>query len=102
MNDVFGALADPTRRRIVELLHESELDAGAIAAEFDISKPAISRHLRLLRTARVVSVRPEAQRRVYALETRGLEELSDWVGRYRPFWQARLDGLREQVEEDER
>lgn len=99
MPDAFAALADPTRRRIVELLHEGELDAGDIAAEFDISKPAISRHLRILRNAHVVKVRPVAQRRVYALERGGLDELSAWVDRYRSFWSERLERLQEIVEE---
>lgn len=99
MTDAFVALADPTRRRIVELLHDGELDAGAIADEFDISKPAISRHLRILRTAQVVSVRPDAQRRVYALDPGGLSELTAWVDRYRSFWNDRLDDLQALVEE---
>jgi DNA-binding transcriptional ArsR family regulator len=99
MTDAFAALADPTRRHIVELLHDGELDAGAIADEFDISKPAISRHLRILRTAQVVTVRPDAQRRVYALRPGGLEELSAWVDRYRSFWSDRMDDLQALVEE---
>lgn len=99
MTDAFAALADPTRRHIVELLHDGELDAGAIADEFDISKPAISRHLRILRTAQVVTVRPDAQRRVYALRPGGLEELSAWVDRYRSFWNDRMDDLQALVEE---
>lgn len=99
MTDAFAALADPTRRRIVELLHDGELDAGEIAAEFDISKPAISRHLRILRSARVVTVRPVAQRRIYALEPGGLDEMGTWVARYGPFWSERLDHLQELVEE---
>jgi DNA-binding transcriptional ArsR family regulator len=100
MTDAFTALADPTRRRIVELLRDGELDAGAIADEFDISKPAISRHLRVLRTARVVSVRPDAQRRVYALRPGGLEELGALVDRHRTFWRDRLDDLQSFVEEE--
>jgi DNA-binding transcriptional ArsR family regulator len=87
------ALADPTRRTIVELLAEGELDAGQIAARFEISRPAVSRHLRVLREVGLVSVRAEAQRRVYSLEPGPLAELDEWLGRYRGFWENRLDAL---------
>ena len=100
MTDAFAALADPTRRRIVELLRDGELDAGAIADEFDISKPAISRHLRILRTAGVVSVRPAAQRRVYALRRGGLDDVGAWVDRDRSYWHDRLEDLQSLVEEE--
>jgi DNA-binding transcriptional ArsR family regulator len=92
MNAV-AALADPTRRTIVELLAESELDAGQIATRFSISRPAVSRHLRVLRELGLVRVRPEAQRRVYSLEPAPLAELDAWLGRYRGFWENRLDAL---------
>jgi DNA-binding transcriptional ArsR family regulator len=87
------ALADPTRRTIVELLAEGELDAGQIAARFKISRPAVSRHLRVLREVGLVNVRAEAQRRIYSLEPGPLAELDEWLGRYRGFWENRLDAL---------
>src|SRR5215472_5771060 len=88
-----GALVDPTRRTIVELLADGELDAGQIATHFSISRPAVSRHLRVLRELGLVHVRAEAQRRVYSLEPAPLAELDAWLGRYRGFWENRLDAL---------
>lgn len=93
MNAV-AALADPTRQTIVELLADGgELDAGEIARHFSISRPAVSRHLRVLRELGLVRARPEAQRRVYSLEPGPLAELDAWLGRYRGFWENRLDAL---------
>ena len=89
----FAALADPIRRQIVEMLADREWDAGELASVFPVSRPAVSRHLRVLRQAGLVRVRPEAQRRVYALDPRPLEDLSRWLERYRGFWSQRLDAL---------
>jgi DNA-binding transcriptional ArsR family regulator len=88
-----AALVDPTRRTIVELLADGELDAGQIARHFSTSRPAVSRHLRVLRELGLVQVRAEAQRRVYSLEPAPLAELDAWLGRYRGFWENRLDAL---------
>jgi DNA-binding transcriptional ArsR family regulator len=87
------ALTDPTRRRIVELLAENELEAGDIAARFPISRPAVSRHLRVLRETGLVRVRADAQRRLYSLDPAPLAELDAWLERYRRFWSDRLDAL---------
>jgi DNA-binding transcriptional ArsR family regulator len=84
--DAFAALADPTRRRIVEMLAERELAAGEIARRFDMTAPAVSQHLKILRTAEIIRVRNDAQRRMYALDPRGLAGLDEWLGRYRRFW----------------
>ena len=89
----FAALADPTRRRIVEMLAISELPAGEIARRFDMTAPAVSQHLKLLRGAGLVNVRRDAQRRIYALDPNGLAELDAWLARFRRFWTARLDAL---------
>lgn len=88
-----SALADPIRLHIVEMLAEQERDAGELASAFPVSRPAVSRHLRVLRQAGLVQVRPEAQRRVYVLDPRPLEELAQWLDRYRQFWGQRLDAL---------
>jgi DNA-binding transcriptional ArsR family regulator len=93
----FGALADPTRRRIVEMLAGSELPAGEIARRFDMTAPAVSQHLKLLRTAGLVSVRRDAQRRIYALDPSGLAELDAWLARYRRFWHDRLASLEREL-----
>ncbi len=93
----FIALSDPTRRRIVELLAEGERSAGELGESFDISAPAISQHLKVLKEARLVQVRAEAQRRIYALDPSGLEELEGWVHRIRGFWSERLDVLEQRL-----
>lgn len=84
--DTFEALADPTRRRILEMLGEGELAAGDIARRFDMTPPAVSQHLKILRAATLVRVRNDAQRRMYALEPRGLAEVDAWLTRYRRLW----------------
>jgi DNA-binding transcriptional ArsR family regulator len=86
-------LAEPTRRRIVELLAEGERSAGEIASHFPTSRPGISRHLRVLREHGLVRAREEAQRRLYSLDPAPLEELDAWLQRYRHFWANRLDAL---------
>jgi DNA-binding transcriptional ArsR family regulator len=87
------ALADPTRRRIVELLAGGERSAGELAAEFETSRPGVSRHLRVLREHGLVSAREEGRRRVYELEPGPLAELDGWLEQYRRFWQNRLEAL---------
>lgn len=84
--DALEALADPTRRRVVELLSAHELTAGEIAAQFEHSRPAVSRHLRLLREAGVVDVRSEGTRRVYVLRRDPLADAEQWL-------HQRLDAL---------
>jgi DNA-binding transcriptional ArsR family regulator len=99
--EVFEALADPTRRRIVELLSEEERSAGEVAAYFEVSRPAVSKHLRILREAGVVSVRMDAQKRIYRLEPNALGEAEGWLARRRRFWGERLDALQAHVEKEE-
>jgi DNA-binding transcriptional ArsR family regulator len=96
------ALADPTRRRIVELLADGERNAGEIASHFSTSRPGVSRHLRVLRGAGLVRVREEGQRRVYSLDPAPLAELDDWLGRYRRFWTNRLDALETELRRQRR
>jgi DNA-binding transcriptional ArsR family regulator len=89
----FVALSDPVRAEIVQLLSAHDLTAGEIAARFPISRPAVSRHLSVLRKSRLVTVRGEAQRRIYSLDPDGLGQVDDWVGACRRVWIARLDAL---------
>jgi DNA-binding transcriptional ArsR family regulator len=91
--DTFTALADPTRRQIVETLAAGERSFGEIAADFDISPPAVSQHLKVLRNAGVVAVRRDAQRRIYRIDAEGLSEIEEWITRVRRFWSGRLDRL---------
>jgi DNA-binding transcriptional ArsR family regulator len=94
----FAALGDPTRQRIVEMLAARELSAGEIARRFDMTAPAVSQHLRLLREAGLIQVRRDAQRRIYALDPAGLAELDAWLARFRRFWSGRLDALEHELE----
>ncbi|MGK9231555.1 metalloregulator ArsR/SmtB family transcription factor [Inquilinus limosus] len=93
----FAALADPTRLRIVEMLAAGERSAGEIAAEFAMSGPAVSQHLKVLREAGLITVRAEAQRRIYALDPKGFDALDEWLRRIRRFWGGRLDELERQL-----
>jgi DNA-binding transcriptional ArsR family regulator len=97
------AIADPTRRRIVELLAVRDRTAGELVSEFDVSASAISQHLKVLREAGLVTVRAEGQSRVQALNPGGLGDLESWLERTRSVWSRRLDALeRELRAEDER
>src|SRR5689334_14106350 len=91
--EALGALADPTRRELLALLARGERAAGDLAARFPVSRPAISRHLRVLREAGLVSSRTDGKRRLYALDLRPLRELDDWLEPYRDLWAQRLDAL---------
>jgi DNA-binding transcriptional ArsR family regulator len=91
--EALAALADPVRRELVGLLARGEVAAGDLADRFPVSRPAVSRHLRVLRDAGLVTVRAEGRRRLYALDPRPLRELDDWLEPYRDLWAARLDAL---------
>lgn len=98
-----AAIADPTRRRIVELLAERDRTAGELVEKFDMSAPAISQHLKVLREAGLITSRAEGQTRIQSLNPAGLDELESWLSRTRMFWSRRLDALeRELRAEDER
>jgi DNA-binding transcriptional ArsR family regulator len=87
------ALADPTRRRIVELLVDGERTAGDLASYFETSRPGVSRHLRVLREYGLVHARGDGRRRLYSLEPQPFADLDAWLERYRAFWTQRLDAL---------
>jgi DNA-binding transcriptional ArsR family regulator len=90
---VFEALADPTRRRLLELLAAGERSAGELAGEFAISRPGVSRHLRVLRDAGLVRERGDGRRRLYSVDPAPLAEVDAWLERWRGFWDQRLDAL---------
>ena len=97
------AIADPTRRRIVELLAVRDRTAGELVKEFDLSAPAISQHLNVLRGSGLVVTRAEGRTRIQSLNPAGFDELEAWLQRTRQFWSRRLDALeRELHAEDER
>jgi DNA-binding transcriptional ArsR family regulator len=89
------AISDPTRRRILGLLAERELSAGALAENFKMTAPAVSQHLKALKAARLVEMRVDGQRRIYSLNGQGLREIDDWLKSIRDFWRNRLDALEE-------
>lgn len=91
-----AAIAEPTRRRLLELVRDREVPAGELAAKFDVSRPAVSRHLRVLRQAGLVHERRQGRLRLYRADPAPLAEVRDWLERY---WDERLDGLRTLAEE---
>ena len=95
--NAFDVLGDPVRRRILELLADGEQTSGAITAvvqaEFGISQPAVSQHLKVLRDSGFATVRPEGTRRLYAVDSVPFRELDDWLDHFRRFWDQRLDSL---------
>jgi DNA-binding transcriptional ArsR family regulator len=99
LNGTFAALADPTRRAILARLARGEASVGDLARPFDISLPAISRHLRVLERARLIERRVDAQRRVCRLRAQPLRAAATWIERYRDFWEERLDDLAALLEE---
>ena len=99
--DTFTALADPTRRRIVEQLALGESSFGDLAAQFDMSRPAVSQHLKTLRNAGIVTARADAQRRIYRLSDDGLDEIDAWLDKVRTYWTQRLDKLEELLADED-
>jgi DNA-binding transcriptional ArsR family regulator len=97
----FGAIADPTRRAILDLLRERELSAGEIAENFPVSRPAIARHVRVLRQAGLLRERRHATSRFYSADGVALQSVDAWLAPYRLFWAARLADLKRVVEEEQ-
>lgn len=97
----FSALADPTRRAVLDLLRQGPLPAGRIAQAFPVSRPAVSKHLRMLRRARLVQERREGRHRFYELNPGPLRAVDDWLSHYRGFWQGTLANLKQFVEAGE-
>jgi DNA-binding transcriptional ArsR family regulator len=97
----FDVLGDPVRRRILELLAGGEMSAGAIGVtirdEFAVTQPAVSQHLKVLRDNGFASVRPEGQRRLYAVDGRALREVDEWLDAFRRFWTPHLSALATEV-----
>lgn len=92
--DVFEAVAEPNRRLLLDTLAGGERTAGELVATLPgLTQPTVSRHLRVLREVGLVEVRPDAQRRIYALRADGLVEIGAWIDRYRRFWSTHLDDL---------
>lgn len=97
MEAVLRAMADESRRTLLESLADGPATAGELAELLPIARPGVSRHLRVLREAGLVEVRQEAQRRIYALRPAALSDVDEWLDRYRRLWEQRLDALHTEV-----
>lgn len=96
--NAFSAIADPTRRAILDRMRQGEVGAGDLAEQFSVSRPAVSRHVRILRKAGLVRLRKEAQRRYYSLNPEALADVDRWLSPYRLFWSARMYDLKRTAE----
>ena len=101
MLSTFDVLAEPTRRRILDLLREAERPVNDLVTSLNVSQPGVSKHLRVLREAGLVEVRVDAQRRLYRLRLEPLEEIDEWLAPYRRLWASRLDALEQHLDETE-
>ncbi|MGZ0149959.1 ArsR/SmtB family transcription factor [Kribbella sp. WER1] len=97
MDAVLHALADESRRTMLEILRDHQATAGELADALPIARPGVSRHLRVLREAGLVDVRQDAQRRVYSLRPEALVEVDEWLDGYRALWRNRLDALHTEI-----
>jgi DNA-binding transcriptional ArsR family regulator len=91
--DVFQAIADPTRREIINLIAHKSLNLNAVAENFDVSRPAISKHIKILTECGLITIKQQGRERYCEARLEKLNEVSDWVEQYRKFWNARLDAL---------
>jgi DNA-binding transcriptional ArsR family regulator len=101
MPSTFDALAEPTRRRILDLLIESEQPVGDLVASLSLSQPGVSKHLRVLREAGLVEARTDAQRRIYRVRPEPLAEIDAWLAPYRRLWASKLDALERHLDDRE-
>jgi DNA-binding transcriptional ArsR family regulator len=102
MEAALRALADESRRTMLEAMARGPATAGELAAMLPIARPGVSRHLRVLREAGLVEVRQDAQRRIYSLCPQPLAEIDEWLGQYRALWEQRLDALHTEIARGQR
>jgi DNA-binding transcriptional ArsR family regulator len=98
-SDVFNAVADPTRRAILDRLRKGPSPVNELASGFRVSRPAISKHLRILRTARLVHEKREGRQRIYELEPARIQEVARWAEEYRRFWHQNITSLKRHLEQ---
>jgi DNA-binding transcriptional ArsR family regulator len=96
----YDALAEPSRREILDLLRERERPVGELVSNLRLSQPGVSKHLRVLREAGLVGVRPDGRRRLYSLQPGPLAEIDAWLAPYRKYWSERLDALEQHLKEN--
>jgi DNA-binding transcriptional ArsR family regulator len=102
VDTVLQALADPSRRALLEILRDHPASAGELAEALPIARPGVSRHLRVMRDAGLVEVRQDAQRRIYSLRPEAFMEVDEWLESYRALWRNRLDALHTEIERGKR
>ncbi|WIX76253.1 metalloregulator ArsR/SmtB family transcription factor [Amycolatopsis carbonis] len=100
-DDVFAALANPARREVLRLLLEGPMAAGDLAVRFDMRRPSLSEHLRVLREAGLVTEQRAGRNRVYSLEAAPLEEVTTWLHPFEQFWRTKLSNLRDLLDEED-
>jgi DNA-binding transcriptional ArsR family regulator len=91
--DVFQAIADPTRREIINMVARQSMNVNAVAGNFDVSRTAIYKHVKILTECGLIVIRQQGRERFYEARLESLHEISDWVDQYRQFWTARFDAL---------
>lgn len=102
VTDIFGAIANPVRRQILDLLREGPRAAGEIASEFHLNRPAISEHLQVLRMVGLVSEEAQGRQRIYRLSPGALSEIEAWLHPFERYWQARLNALNKTLSKKEK
>ncbi|MEE1899297.1 metalloregulator ArsR/SmtB family transcription factor [Flavobacterium rakeshii] len=99
--DVFQAIADPTRREIINLLAQSELNLNAVADNFEISRPAVSKHIKILTECGLIVIKQQGRERYCRAELKKLKEVAEWTNLYREFWNEKLDALGSFLEDEQ-
>jgi DNA-binding transcriptional ArsR family regulator len=99
-NRIFLCIADPSRRRILDMLAHGERPAGRIAEQFAMSRPAVIKHLRVLRSAKLVIVRQRGRERIHVLNPTPLKTVQGWLSKFEVFWDEKLENLKKQVEQE--
>jgi DNA-binding transcriptional ArsR family regulator len=98
--DVFQAIADPTRREIITMLAKQAMNLNTVADKFDVSRPAISKHIKILTECGLVTIKKQGRERMCRAEPAKLKQVSDWIEQYRVFWNSKLDALEEFLARD--
>jgi DNA-binding transcriptional ArsR family regulator len=91
--DVFQAIADPTRREIINMLAQQKMHLNAVAENFDVSRPAISKHIKILTECGLIVITQQGRERHCEVQLQKLSEVSEWIENYRQFWESKLDSL---------
>jgi DNA-binding transcriptional ArsR family regulator len=99
--DVFQAIADPTRREIINMLANQQLNLNTVAENFDISRPAVSKHIRILTECGLITIQQQGRERYCKANLKKLEQVADWAGKYRSFWNSKLDSLENFLNEEQ-